>query len=401
MDKSEKYINDYLFFQEGPGVRNYQYTTSGVKLLNVSNLVDGKLDLDNSSRYISNEEANGKYKHFLCDAGDLIIASSGIKAEYFDKKMGFVNENMLPLCMNTSTIRFKSLDDSKINIKYFMYYLKSNHFKKQLEYNLTGSAQLNFGPSHLKKMKFVYHDISTQKIIVDKLDSIMSVINLKKEQLGKFDELIKSQFVEMFGDPNFNEKKWITRTVNDIGLCVAGATPSTAIKEYWENGTIPWLSSGEVNKGRIYETDTKISQKGYDNASTKLVPPKTVLIAMAGQGKTRGLSAITEIELCTNQSVCSIVNNDKVNPEYLLYFFKMQYLELRNASTSSEGRGGLNLKIIGNYKVMIPPIELQNKFAKIVEQIDKQKFVNANLLQLLVKNLKRCYNNIIGFIGFR
>lgn len=195
MDKSEKYINDYLFFQEGPGVRNYQYTTSGVKLLNVSNLVDGKLDLDNSSRYISNEEANGKYKHFLCDAGDLIIASSGIKAEYFDKKMGFVNENMLPLCMNTSTIRFKSLDDSKINIKYFMYYLKSNHFKKQLEYNLTGSAQLNFGPSHLKKMKFVYHDISTQKIIVDKLDSIMSVINLKKEQLGKFDELIKSQFV--------------------------------------------------------------------------------------------------------------------------------------------------------------------------------------------------------------
>ena len=92
---------------------------------------------------------------------------------------------------------------------------------------------------------------------------------------------------------------------------------------------------------------------------------------MAGQGKTRGLSAITEIELCTNQSVCSIVNNDKVNPKYLLYFFKMQYLELRNAPTSSEGRGGLNLKIIGNYKVMIPPIELQNKFAKIVEQIDK------------------------------
>ena len=195
MYKNEKYINDYLFFQEGPGVRNYQYTSSGVKLLNVSNLVDGELDLSNSNRYISNEEANGKYKHFLCDVGDLIIASSGIKADYFDKKMGFVKEDMLPLCMNTSTIRFKPLNELEMNIKYFMYYLKSSHFRKQLEHNLTGSAQLNFGPSHLKKMKFIYRDISKQEEIVEKLNTITKMINTKREQLSKFDELIKSQFV--------------------------------------------------------------------------------------------------------------------------------------------------------------------------------------------------------------
>ena len=105
----EALISDYLFFQEGPGVRNNQYTSEGVKLLNVSNLVDGKIDLSNSNRYISTNEANGKYKHFLCDDGDLIIASSGIKVDYFDKKIGFIKKEMLPLCMNTSTIRFKTL----------------------------------------------------------------------------------------------------------------------------------------------------------------------------------------------------------------------------------------------------------------------------------------------------
>lgn len=90
-------ITKYLFFQEGPGVRNTQYTRSGVKLLNVSNLVDGEIDLSNSDRYISKEEAYGKYKHFLVDEGDLIIASSRIKVDYLDKKVGFIKKEHLPL----------------------------------------------------------------------------------------------------------------------------------------------------------------------------------------------------------------------------------------------------------------------------------------------------------------
>ena len=101
-----KKLPEVVFFQEGPGVRNNQYTQTGVKLLNVANLVEGQVVLENTNRYISEEEAYGKYNHFLVDEGDLIIASSGIKVEYFDKKMGFVKKEHLPLCMNTSTIKF-------------------------------------------------------------------------------------------------------------------------------------------------------------------------------------------------------------------------------------------------------------------------------------------------------
>lgn len=175
--------------------------------------------------------------------------------------------------------------------------------------------------------------------------------------------------------PEFSGE-WEDKIIQDFAECCAGATPDTKKDEYWIDGTIPWMSSGEVNKGRIFETDTKITELGYNNASTKLVPPKTVVLAMAGQGKTRGTAAMTEIELCTNQSICSIVNNEKVNPEYLLYFLKMQYDELRSSSNGAEGRGGLNLKIIGNYPIMIPPINLQNEFADFVQLIDKSKFVD-------------------------
>ena len=339
-----------------------------IKLGKICNIKTGKLDANASSE-------NGIYPFFTCsreplkissysyDCECVLVAGNGeLNVKYYNGKFDAYQRTYI----------IEVLDKIKYSTKFL--YLLINSKMEELRNASIGGVIKYIKLGNLTDIDVPIIDIDKQNDIVNNMLSMNKVIRLKKSQIKKFDVLIKSQFVEMFGDPNFNEKNWITGTVNDIGLCVAGATPSTAIKEYWENGTIPWLSSGEVNKGRIYETDTKISQKGYDNASTKLVPPKTVLIAMAGQGKTRGLSAITEIELCTNQSVCSIVNNDKVNPEYLLYFFKMQYLELRNASTSSEGRGGLNLKIIGNYKVMIPPIELQNKFAMIVEQIDKQKF---------------------------
>jgi len=115
-------LNKVVWFQEGPGVRKNQFRTSGVKLLNVGNICDRKLVLDKTSIYISEEEAYGKYKHFLVDEGDLLIASSGIKVEYFDKKITFAEKKHLPLCMNTSTIRFKVIDKDVLDINYFRYF---------------------------------------------------------------------------------------------------------------------------------------------------------------------------------------------------------------------------------------------------------------------------------------
>ena len=189
-------IPDLVWFQEGPGVRNTQYTTSGIKLLNVANLVNGKVDLSTSDRYISEDEAYGRYNHFLCDKGDLVIASSGIKVDSFDKKMGFIQDSQLPLCMNTSTIRFKSLDTQRLNIRYFMYFLKSDSFKRQLTKQITGSAQLNFGPSHLKKMKAPIIPIAEQNRIVGILDKVVDLIEKRNEELIRFDDLVKSRLCD-------------------------------------------------------------------------------------------------------------------------------------------------------------------------------------------------------------
>ncbi len=122
----------------------------------------------------------------------------------------------------------------------------------------------------------------------------------------------KSQFIEMFGSVDDNPKSYDIKKVGDFAECFAGATPSTKISSYWDNGNIPWMSSGEVHKARVQDTDAKITQQGYDGCSTKMVPIHSIVIALAGQGKTRGTVAINDIELCTNQSLCAIVPNEEV-----------------------------------------------------------------------------------------
>jgi restriction endonuclease S subunit len=151
-------LDDVLFFQEGPGVRNWQFTDSGVKLLNVRNLVDGRLELGNTDRFLSEEEAYGKYQHFLVETDDLVMATSGVTWG----KTAWVNSSHLPLCMNTSTIRFRPLNEDRVTRSYMHAFLKSRFFTRQIDRLVTGSAQPNFGPSHLKQVEITIPDMDSQ-----------------------------------------------------------------------------------------------------------------------------------------------------------------------------------------------------------------------------------------------
>ena len=196
--------------------------------------------------------------------------------------------------------------------------------------------------------------------------------------------------------PDGVEKK----ELGEIAKCYAGATPRTGVSEYWDNGTIPWMSSGEVNKGKVYSTETKITQLGYDSCSTKMVPANTVVVALAGQGKTRGTVAIIKIPLCTNQSLCSIVCEDeKVNNEYVFHFLRTQYQQLRNISSGDGSRGGLNLQMIKNFRIPLPPIELQNE---IVSILDKFTLLEAELeaeLEARKAQYEHYRNALLSFEG--
>lgn len=162
-----------------------------------------------------------------------------------------------------------------------------------------------------------------------------------------------------------------TQPLGEIADVFAGGTPSTSAPEYW-GGEIPWMNSGEINLRQLHDVGGRITKSGMTNSSTKMVPVNSVLIALAGQGKTRGKVAINRIPLCTNQSLAAIVPQDGVDVDYLFHNLDARYHELRGLSLGDGGRGGLNLSIVKNVPVWLPPVEHQRKIAAILNTADSE-----------------------------
>ena len=164
---------------------------------------------------------------------------------------------------------------------------------------------------------------------------------------------------------------WEVVKIGEFTDCTAGGTPSTAIPEYW-NGDIPWMSSGELHLKQVYDVSGRITELGLDNSSTSIVPEKSVLIGLAGQGKTRGTVAISRIPLCTNQSIAAVFPSNLFCSEYLFYNLENRYEELRSLSTGDGGRGGLNLTIIRNLAVPFPSLPEQTAIALTLSDMDSE-----------------------------
>ncbi|MEU7767845.1 restriction endonuclease subunit S [Nocardia sp. NPDC049190] len=188
-------LADAYWFQEGPGIRKWQFTDSGVKILNVRNIErEGKLNLASTDRHVSTEEAHGRYKHFLVDSGDLVIASSGISFDS-DKLLrtrgAFVSQSDLPLLMNTSTIRFKT-KSNKATLEYLHAWISSPEFRSQITKLVTGSAQKNFGPSHLSALKIGLPPIESQREFEQRIKKQAEAREVAVAHLRSLDALFDS-----------------------------------------------------------------------------------------------------------------------------------------------------------------------------------------------------------------
>lgn len=161
------------------------------------------------------------------------------------------------------------------------------------------------------------------------------------------------------------------KLISDFADCTAGGTPSTNVRAYW-GGQIRWMSSGELNLKRVAEVNGRITEAGLANSSANLLPVNSVLIGLAGQGKTRGTVAMNLVELCTNQSIAAVLPNDLFVPEYLYFNLDARYDELRELSSGGGGRGGLNLKLIKSLEIPLPSVEEQCAIATVLSDMDAE-----------------------------
>ncbi|WP_338991301.1 restriction endonuclease subunit S [Fusobacterium polymorphum] len=383
-------LNDICFFQEGPGVRKHQYCTKGVKLINVSNLVNGEVDLSNSNRYIFQEEAYGRYKHFLIDEGDLIIASSGIKVEYLDKKVAFIKKENLPLCMNTSTIRFKVKNKNELDILYLSYFLKSKNFKNQISKLITGSAQLNFGGSHLKKINLFLPELNVQKKVSTLLLLIDNTIKNMQRKISILEQLTKSLFTRMFGDIKTNDKNWEIKKLGEVVQTQYGTSKkATSIV-----GKFPILRMNNITySGEMDYKDLKYIELSDSEKEKFLLKKGELLFNRTNSKELVGKTGLfnLDIPMAFAGYLIRIKPSNLIHSKFLLFFMNSEFMKklLYNKAKNIVGMANINAKELEDFSIILPPIELQNKFAERVEKIEKLKFTIWKIILKVYKILKK------------
>ena len=258
--------------------------------------------------------------------------------------------------LNDSGLSLKVRSD-KVNQKYLNTILLN--IQDQIYSCGRGTAQKNLNIDQFYNIKIPLPPLEKQQEILEEVEQYQKVIDGAR------------QVVENY-KPTFSTKKNSKDVeIGDLCSLSTGGTPKTSIKKYYNPGTIKWLVSGDIHATEIFDCEGRISELGMKESNAKFLPENSVLIALNGQGKTRGSVALLRTKATCNQSLVSIMPNnlEELLPEYLFLCLKNMYMEIRNL-TGHKDRRGLNMPIIKKIKIPLVSIEAQkdiveNTFSEI------------------------------------
>lgn len=319
--------------------------------------------------------ANGKigyYKDYNHENPTIMITCRGATC-------GTINISDPYSYITGNAMALDDLDNTKYNLHFIYFYLKH----RGLNDTISGSAQPQITRTNLSIVKIPAITIEEQDIIVNKLLKIKDLIQTRQDQVQALDDLVYSVFYNVFGDPasSSNSNKFVK--LSDIGTWKSGSTPLRSNHDYY-NGSIPWVTSGELNNIYIDDSLEHITEQAIEESSAKLVEPGSLLLGMYDSAGLK--SSITTKEMATNQAIAF----SKIDSNIANSIFVYTCIQILRPILLTKQRGvrqkNFNLTMIRNIKIILPPIEKQNLFAAFVEKIEGQKQILNDSLDEL-KNL--------------
>ena len=283
--------------------------------------------------------------------------------------------------ISSSYTVFKVVDENKIDPEYIMLWFSRPEFDRYARYMSHGSVREIFGWDELCKVELPVPSISEQHNIIKAYQTITERIELKRRINDNLVAVGTASIQKNVGRGaliNLTEAEMDRLTLPDdfeiqtiSEFCretKSGSTPSRTNNEYWENGTISWVKSGEVHNNITLQTEEYITPLGLSESSTKLLPKDTVLMAM--YGVTAGEVGYLAIEATTNQAICGMICNSKADAAYL-YFSLIQSQAVISRLSNGGAQDNLSKNFIDDIKIVVPPSEfIENlNLAAIVEQM--------------------------------
>jgi len=342
---------------------------------------------------------DGKYKpSHVVDEGDVVFANTDLTRD--GDVVGSPLQVPYIACDRPKII---SMDLSKVvpkdgvNKGFLYYWLKTPAVKRYMINFSAGSTVLHLNLGSVSSIPVLTPPLPEQRKIATILSSVDDVIEKTQAQIDKLKDLKTGMMQELLtkgiGHTEFKDSPvgripvgWDVESIGEVARLTSGGTPSRENSNYW-NGNIPWVKTGEIKYLTIYQTEEHISDEGMKNSSAKLVPPGSVLMAMYGQGVTRGKVAILGVESTMNQACLAIIPKDNLHNMFLYHFLTNEYENLR--SLVQEGaQKNLNATIVKDVLIPIPPASEQVKIFTALSSIDKKiDIVNSKLTSLC--NIKK------------
>jgi len=334
-----------------------------VRFIRITDIDDNGQIKNYDLKFTTLTKESGKY---LLKKGDILVARTG--ATY--GKTAIFKESY-PAIFASFLIRIE-FDKKKICPDFYQFFTKTEEYWEQAKQLATGGGQPQFNANAIKQIKIPLPPMEVQTDIVDQIEVKQKAINAAKAVIENL-EKEKAYFSQVL--KKLDNLEWVE--LGEVCSLMTGGTPKSNNIEYYENGKIKWLVSGDIHKGEIFDCFGRITELGMKESNAKMLPINSVLIALNGQGKTRGTVAILRTEATCNQSLVSItpINKDELIPEYLFLYLQSQYNEIRTI-TGDNQRSGLNIPILKHIKIPLPPLEIQTQLVAQAEQ--EQEIIKAN-----------------------
>jgi type I restriction enzyme, S subunit len=348
--------------------KSSDYVDHGIPFVMANNFANGEVNLG-SCKFITKARADRLQKGFSV-AGDVLLTHKGTVGN-----TAIVGELSTDYIMLTPQVTYyRVTDHNRLSNRFLRQYFDSQPFQSLFISLAGGGTRAYLGIVKQLALPIVKPPVIEQRAIAEALSDVDGLLRGLDRLITKKRDLKQAAMQQLLTGqtrlPGFHGR-WEVKRIGEFAGCTAGGTPSTSVPSYW-GGSIRWMSSGELNLKRVEEVAGRITWEGLHNSSTQMIPPKCVLIGLAGQGKTRGTVAMNFVELCTNQSIAAILPSAAFVPEYLYYHLDTRYDELRDLSSGDGGRGGLNLTIIKGIRVPLPSIPEQTAIAKVLTDMDAE-----------------------------
>ena len=242
---------------------------------------------------------------------------------------------------------------------------------------VNGATRQKLTQAAMRQMVIPYRDMTEQLQIIKKISQIVRSIEKRKEELQLLDQLVKSRFIELFGDPLSNDKGWKKVVIAEVCHAIfGGGTPSKSHPEYFA-GSIPWVSPKDMKSSVINDSIDHITEEAIAHSTTNLVPANSVLMVIRSGILKHSLPvAINSLPVTINQDMKAFVPNETVKTAFLMHFFKAIETDVL-AGVRGVTADNIDFKAFQKRTIIVPPLALQEQFAAFVEQTDKSKYYSS------------------------